>query len=163
MPSTDEDEDHAMEDDPKHRQTAMDNLVPPLDASEYGKMPSTYYRNSQQTAPAEKPHEDKPEEPQEVKAARPLIFPRDKFDGVDSDDETDSDEERLNEVGNRDGENSESEDERPQVVGEVEIDMAEEQEEFLRFSREALGITPQMWEGIVKDRNDRGGRLIGAE
>ncbi|KAF8971494.1 SGT1 protein-domain-containing protein [Flammula alnicola] len=45
------------------------------------------------------------------------------------------------------------------VVGEIEIDMDEEQEEFLEFSRQALGITDELWSKIVEDRKDRGAFL----
>lgn len=78
---------------------------------------------------------------------RPPIIPRDRYDGVDSDDETDEEE----------FEDDESEEDRPQVVGEIEIDMDEEEEEFLEFSRQALGITDEQWSTIIKDRKDRGG------
>jgi len=87
---------------------------------------------------------------------RQPFITRDKYDGVDSDDETGSEDERLNEVGDRGGENSDSEEDRPQVVGDVEIDMGEEEEDFIKFSREALGINEEMWENIVKDRQARG-------
>ncbi|WWD22408.1 hypothetical protein CI109_106899 [Kwoniella shandongensis] len=53
-----------------------------------------------------------------------------------------------------------NEDEEPQVAeGEdegMDVDMDDEQEEFLKFSREALGITDEMWEGILGDRRARG-------
>jgi hypothetical protein len=49
--------------------------------------------------------------------------------------------------------------EAPVVVeGDGDVDMGEEEEEFLKFSREALGITPDMWEGIMRDRQGRGGK-----
>ncbi|CAG8640447.1 2413_t:CDS:2, partial [Acaulospora colombiana] len=68
--------------------------------------------------------------------SRPIrrpIFQRDKFDGVDSDDETSEEEE-----------------------GEVEIDMDQEQEDFIRFSREMLGIDDDAWADIIADREKRG-------
>ena len=85
------------------------------------------------------------------KPMRPLIFPRDQFDGVeDSDDESE---------GGKDGldEDDETEEDRPQVVGELEVDMQEEEEEFLQFSREALGISSEMWNDIIQDRKSRDG------
>ncbi|KAG9124570.1 hypothetical protein FRC07_011088 [Ceratobasidium sp. 392] len=91
---------------------------------------------------------------------RPLqrpILPRDRFDGVDSDDE-DTDPEDL-ETAVKDGlpdDDSETEEDRPTVVGEVEIDMDEEQEEFIRFSREALGIDDTLWSRIMEERSNRG-------
>ena len=78
---------------------------------------------------------------------------RDKFDGVDSDDETDSDSQGAGEETEEDEEN------RPVVVDDVDVDMEEEEEEFLKFSREALGISDDMWEEIVRERQARGGKL----
>ncbi|WVR03486.1 hypothetical protein IAU60_000477 [Kwoniella sp. DSM 27419] len=39
---------------------------------------------------------------------------------------------------------------------EMEVDMGNEEEEFIKFSREALGITDEMWQGILGDRQARG-------
>jgi hypothetical protein len=86
------------------------------------------------------------------------ILPRDRFDGVDSDDE-DTDQEDL-EAAVKNGlpdDDSESEEDRPTVVGEIEIDMEEEQEEFIKFSREALGIDDALWSRIMEERTHRGG------
>lgn len=71
---------------------------------------------------------------------------RDKYEGVDSDDETD---EEIDD--------DESEEERPEVVGEVEIDMGEEEEEFLEFARQTLGISDKQWKDILQDRKERNG------
>ncbi|KAL5534603.1 hypothetical protein ACEPAG_1066 [Sanghuangporus baumii] len=158
------------------RQEAMDNLVPALDPTEYGKMPPQFYANSQKVAPITMETERREETSQvsasiqsestetgvaeimehtkvtaadSARRSRPIrrpILPRDKFDGVDSDDETDEEA----------GDEEEEEDERPQVVGEIEIDMREEQEEFLEFSRTALGISDDMWNDILRDRKSRG-------
>lgn len=139
-------------------QAAMDKLVPALEPSEYGKMPSSFHSASQRMAPTnietdiiEEPVKDqgdgKTKPGLKQKPIRPPIIPRDKYEGVDSDDE--SDEEGM--------EDDESEEDRPQVVGEVEIDMAEEEEEFLEFSRQALGITDEQWSDIIKDRKKRDG------
>jgi hypothetical protein len=55
-------------------------------------------------------------------------------------------------------------DEKPVVVGEQageeDVDMEAEQEAFLRFAREALGVDEVMWAGIVKSRQDRGGEWV---
>ena len=137
----------------------MDSLVPALEPSEYGQMPATYHRNSQRVIPTVVMTDavDNPEEPKksaeaqakssvETRLIRPPIIPRDKYDGIDSDDETD--EEDLGD---------ESEEDRPQVVGDIEIDMEEEEEEFLEFSRQALGISDEQWQEIIEDRKGRGG------
>ncbi|KAG6820765.1 hypothetical protein H0H93_012029 [Arthromyces matolae] len=137
--------------DPGARDAAMDKLVPGIEPSEYGKMPASFYSNSQRVAQTnadpdqtEQQTQSKKEAP--VKPIRQPIIPRDKYDGVDSDDETDEEE----------VEDEESEDEHPQVVGDVEIDMEEEEEEFLEFSRQALGITDDQWGDIIQERKERG-------
>jgi hypothetical protein len=84
----------------------------------------------------------------ETRLIRPRVIPRDKYDGIDSDDETD--EEDLDN-------DNESEEDRPQVIGDIEIDMEEEEEEFLEFSRQTLGISDEQWQEIIKDRRSRGG------
>ncbi|KAI0823078.1 SGT1-domain-containing protein [Trametes gibbosa] len=140
----------------KARQDAMDKLVPGIDPSEYGKMPPAFHSNSQRTAPATLDTELRDEPPTtpgtpEAAPARPIrppILPRDQYDGVDSDDETDEDE--VND------EDDEDEDEQPQVVGEIEIDMAEEEDEFIEFARQALGVSDQQWQEIMRERSERG-------
>ncbi|KAG6829290.1 hypothetical protein H0H92_005044 [Tricholoma furcatifolium] len=142
--------------EPSARRAAMEQLVPGLDPSEYGKMPPSFHNNSQRVAPtivdgteedilgseeSQSSHKEAP-----FKRVREPIIPRDKFDGVDSDDETDEDEVM----------DDESDEDRPQVVGEVEIDMEEEEEEFLEFSRQALGISDDQWNDIIQDRRERG-------
>lgn len=79
---------------------------------------------------------------------------KDKFDGVDSDDET------TDEDGGGLEDSEEDEEDCPQVEGEIEIDMEQEQDEFLRFTREALGIDDHVWEKIISDRVKRGGESI---
>jgi len=141
------------------QQHAMDKLVPSLDPSEYGKMPPSYYTGSQRVATGEiltdntddtgnSKVSDEDEQPN-TNPVRPPIITRNKYDGVDSDDESDDD-----------IEGDISEEEEPQVVGEIEIDMEEEQEEFIEFSRQILGIDDSQWEEIVKDRKERGGKYF---
>lgn len=137
------------------RQADMARLVPPLDPSEYGRMPASYYANSQRVAPTSMETEVMDAISSQTAAAsdasrqrqiRQPIIPRDQYDGVDSDDETDEEE----------GEEEEEED-KPQVVGDIEIDMEAEEEEFLEFARQALGVSDEQWEHIVRERKDRGG------
>jgi len=135
----------------------MDYLVPALDPSEYGKMPPSYHIHSQPVAPAtlltdveEAPSKEsgiKTDTGIGVKPLRSPIIPRDRYDGVDSDDETDIEDE-------------ESDEERPEVVGEIEIDMKDEEEEFLEFSRQELGISDEHWASIIEDRKQRGGESV---
>jgi len=138
---------------------AMDNLVPCLDPNDYGQMPATFYSNSQKiastTIATDVVEENRSNHGTQIhgklngKAIREPILPRNKYDGVDSDDETDED----------DLEDDESEGDMPQVVGDVEIDMEEEAEEFLEFSRRALGISEKHWNEILRDRKERGGTV----
>ncbi|KAI0651586.1 SGT1-domain-containing protein [Trametes meyenii] len=170
----DEDEDGAMSEDEtvatsrgpslteeqrRARQEAMDKLVPGIDPSEYGKMPPSYHSNSQRTAPITLGTEVRDQLPSTSSSAaspegvrsrpiRPPILPRDRYDGVDSDDETD-------EEGHVQ-EDDEDEEERPQVVGDVEIDMSHEKDEFIEFARQALGVSDEEWKIILKDRAERG-------
>lgn len=147
------------------RQTALDRLVPSLDPSDYGKMPPSYHSNSQRLAPTTietdeidglttqrtDPTTASTQVPR--KPIRAPIIPRDQYDGVDSDDETDSEGEQM--------EDDESEEDKPQVVGEIEIDMEEEQEEFLEFAKQALGVSDEQWSDIIQERRSRGGTLLG--
>jgi hypothetical protein len=125
-------------------------------------MPSSFYDRSQRVAHAASEKEDTVEETAtsatlsdtdlprtQPKLSRAPLLPRDKYEGVDSDDDTDTDE--------VDGPADEDEDE-PELVGEAEVDMAEEEEEFLEFSRQALGITDEHWQQILQERRDRGGQ-----
>jgi hypothetical protein len=110
--------------------------------------------------PSSTPHESGQQSSQknrEQPLRRPIL-PRDRFDGVDSDDE-DTDQEELETTVKSalPDEDSESDEDRPTVVGEVEIDMEEEQEEFIKFSREALGIDDALWSRIMEERKHRGG------
>jgi hypothetical protein len=44
-------------------------------------------------------------------------------------------------------------------IAEPEPDMAEEEQEFLKFAREALGINEEMWTGMLDERKARGGEF----
>lgn len=141
------------------RQAAMDKLVPGLDPAEYGKMPPSFHNNSQRVAPITMETELREVftavspgtsgEPQK-RPIRPPIIPRDKYDGVDSDDESDEE----NEGGGDDDEEAD----KPQIVGDVEIDMDEEEDEFLEFARQVLGMSDDQWSDIVRERKGRGGK-----
>ncbi|CAE6433483.1 unnamed protein product [Rhizoctonia solani] len=178
------------------RQQAMDNLVPPLEPGDYGRMPASY-SNSQPVrpntletekhipeeeempalgestpdsklsvadaykTPTSTPHDTDQQSEQKgrEKFLRRPLLPRDHFDGVDSDDDTDPEDAEL--ALNTLPDDSESEEDRPAVVGEVEIDMSDEQEEFIKFSREALGIDDALWSKIMEERKTRGAFVPG--
>ena len=132
MPDSDDESNPEAETDDD---AAQSRLVPGLEPGEYGKMPPLFYTSSQKVAPNPEPEEkqngqtvDGENEPPLIsRPIRPPILPRDKFDGVDSDDETDE-EDFI--IGNED-----SDEDHPELIGDVEPDMGEEEEEFLRFSR----------------------------
>lgn len=163
--SDDEDEPVA---DEAARQEAMAKLVPALSEAEYGQMPASFntQRVSKVTIETETVEETDPvttqfsaaepaleiTSPARTRSIRPPILPRDKYEGVDSDDESSS----SDPLAGGDEEDVESEEDRPQVVGDVEVDMDEEEAEFLEFSRQALGISDQQWGDIIKDRKGRG-------
>ncbi|CCM01639.1 uncharacterized protein FIBRA_03700 [Fibroporia radiculosa] len=135
------------------REAAMALLVPQLDPSDYGRMPASFYANSQRIAPATEDREEISVSGSSafvphMRSIRPPIIPRDKYDGVDSDDETDEDSPGI-------ADEDEAED-QPQVVGEIEINMEEEEEEFLEFARQALGVSDQQWGDILQERKNRG-------
>lgn len=136
--------------------------MPGIEPSEYGRMPSSFYDRSQRVAPAASENEDTAGEvtmsvtttdtspPRaQPRPSRAPILSRDQYEGVDSDDDSDTDE--------FDGPDDED-DEQPELVGDVEVDMAEEEEEFLEFSRHALGISDAHWQQILQERRDRGGQ-----
>lgn len=111
-----------------------------------------------------------------TKIRRPLLE-KDSFDGVDSDDESDDGgaQEELGANGGmsgalkaamaRDGIEADDDEDEPMVVEDddddeangAEVDMGEEEGEFIKFAREALGLDEQMWEKIVGERQQRGG------
>lgn len=161
----DSEEDQPVQNDADERdaavQAAMDKLVPGLESSEYGKMPSSFHSNSQRVTSVTMetderelpPSSDQNSGSEQVPRTRPIrapILPRDRYEGVDSDDETDEEYDAA--------EDEEDEEDKPQVVGEIEIDMAQEQDEFLEFARQALGMSDEQWDDILQERRDRGGK-----
>jgi hypothetical protein len=144
------------------RQDALEKLVPGIDPSEYGRMPASFYDRSQLVAPpeptdnvmevesAESAREGDISSPQS-RSVRAPILARDRYEGVDSDDDTEGEDSPVDE---------EEEEEQPQLVGEIEVDMAEEEEEFLEFSRQTLGISDDQWQQILQERRGRGGKSL---
>jgi hypothetical protein len=133
------------------RQAALEALVPGIEPAEYGQISPSFHRNSQRVtreADSEEVHDAFSEKHPPIRAP---ILTRDQYEGVDSDDE--SDEEESEEEGG-------SEDDRPQLVDDIEIDMSEEQDEFLEFARQTLGMSDQQWHDIVTERKERGGTFM---
>ncbi|KAJ3868424.1 SGT1 protein-domain-containing protein [Lentinula novae-zelandiae] len=150
----DSDNEEVVRDDPEARQSAMDNLVPKLDPSEYGKMPASFHSNSQRVAlsgvekgTVKNDLKEPQSSPGTSRLTREPILSRNTYDGVDSDDETDEEDAE---------EDSEFEEDKPQIVGDIEVDMGEEEDEFLEFSRQALGISDTQWKEILEERKTRG-------
>ena len=144
------------------RRDALEKLVPGIDPSEYGRMPASFYDRSQRVAPpeltdgaigvesAESAREGGISSPQSRSIREPILA-RDRYEGVDSDDDTEGEDSPVDE---------EEEEEQPQLVGEIEVDMAEEEEEFLEFSRQTLGISDDQWDQILRERRGRGGKSL---
>ena len=172
--SEEDDEEDDAEELARLKAEAAEKLVAPLGEGEYGVMPAKAYENSQavsaptiggETVPTADGEDSGDAEPAQIakkeKPVRRPILMRDKYDGVDSDDESESEDDDgiLRNPDHIDDEESDDED-RPTVVGEIEVDMEAEEEEFLKFSREALGISEGQWEGILKERAERGGECF---
>jgi hypothetical protein len=144
------------------RRDALEKLVPGIDPSEYGRMPASFYDHSQRVVPPELTNNVMGVESAESardggissalsRSVRAPILTRDRYEGVDSDDDTEGEDSPADE---------EEEEEQPQLVGEIEVDMAEEEEEFLEFSRQTLGISDDQWQQILQERRGRGGKSL---
>jgi hypothetical protein len=144
------------------RRDALEKLVPGIDPSEYGRMPSSFYDHSQRVAPPKstndvievegvEPSIERDSSSAQPSSVRAPLLTRDHYEGVDSDDDMEEEDSPVDE---------EEEEEQPQLVGEIEVDMAEEEEEFLEFSRQTLGISDDQWEQIVHERRAKGGKSL---
>lgn len=146
-PSTLETETHIPED------TDMPSLDEPTSQASKTSIAEVYKTSTSTARDSDQQSEQKRRE----KPFRRPLLPRDRYDGVDSDDDTDP-EDMETAINNGLPDDDESEEDRPTVVGEVEIDMNDEQEEFIKFSREALGIDDALWSKIMEERAHRGGK-----
>ena len=101
---SDDDSDDSDDDDDQDdgaaklaRREAMDKLVPGIDPSEYGKMPISFRNNSQRVAPTTVSTDTiggaEDDGQVQQKPVRAPILMRDRYEGVDSDDETDEEDE----------------------------------------------------------------------
>jgi hypothetical protein len=160
------------EPDESQKRRLLDNLVAPIDPSEYGKMtvlPETEaLPRAQQLTPVTLETETRTMPSGEQRKIRRPILARDKFDGVDSDDESSDEDDgqtdtirALHALKEQDMVQDEDEDALPQVVGgvlhDVDVDMLQEEADFIKFSRDALGISETQWDSIVSERRGRGG------
>lgn len=174
----DADSDEELDDDDKRR--IMDALVPSLSHNEWGastqsKLQQEQQEQKDQTVNLSTSKEEDllnkvkefVDDPSEIKQReeddrlRRPYFEKEEYDGYsDSDDGIDEETrnaERLKsgirELGDDEAEEIEN---LPQVDGDVDIDMGNEEEDFLAFSREALGIDDALWKRIISERKDRG-------
>lgn len=138
--SDDEDDSDAEVVKPTAAETkaAQDKLVPSLPTEEWG------------SHTQKKPAEASTDEPPPL-LSEPKLQP-DQYDGA-SDDEDDED------MLNEDESALQMNEDGAQIVdGDEEVDMDQEMEDFLKFTREALGLTAEQYEDILKSRSDRGGK-----
>lgn len=140
--SSDEDSDVEQAPTSAEKQAAQDKLIPSLPKEEWGS------------------HTQKPQtaQDQKVEATPPISAPKleeEHYDGA-SDDEDDDEEMNEDQSALRTGE------EGAQIMGDGEVDMDQEMEEFLRFTREALGLTAEQYDDILKSRSQRGGEFFSA-
>ncbi|EIW67973.1 hypothetical protein TREMEDRAFT_44967 [Tremella mesenterica DSM 1558] len=172
----------------EERERRLNELVPDLPADEWGSKTQTTTKIDVTMNDSDVKKELKKATPLKM---RPPIFPKDKFDGVDSSD-SDSDSEDLPVKGSAgwiiaqkkwaesapkiETLDEDEEDRGNLVLGddiddemirnlerdqglqgdEADVDMEAEQDEFLAFAREALGITDDAWENILSERRERG-------
>ena len=166
--SENENENSVMTEEDKNR--IMTNLVPSLQANEWGAENSKKNDGMKLDSKGEqdlinqiKSFVEDPEEQKktaEDEKLRSRVFERNKYDGH-SDSEDDNDDEiesrennrNVNIVGEDEGEEEEN---LPQVEGDIDIDMGNEEDDFVKFSRSTLGIDDQLWEKIINDRKQRG-------
>lgn len=117
---------------------AQDKLIPSLPTEEWGS------HTQKKSVPI--PADDPPPLVSELK------LQPDHYDGA-SDDEDDED------MMNEDESALQIDEDGAQIVdGDEEVDMDQEMEDFLKFTREALGLTAEQYEDILKSRADRGGK-----
>lgn len=76
------------------------------------------------------------------------------YDGVEDDESGDEDDLARREAGLATEETADG-----ATVVEDEIDMQQEMNDFLKFTREALGLSEDQYEGILKDRREAGCKL----
>lgn len=136
-PASDSDDERPHIDE-SQKQKDMDSLVPSLGREEWGRKESAAQPTS--AGAASQPLPEKPEsrfEPEKYEGAS---------DDEDSPSEGDGDDAPIQEL---DDETAEKQD----------INMGDEMHDFLRFTREALGLSESQYNDILKSRSDRGGEV----
>lgn len=168
--------------DDSDKQRLMNNLVPSLGQNEWGSATQSQPHQQKQEQKDEttnlstkneedilkrvKEFVDDPAEKQrreEDDRLRKPHFEKEKYDGYSDSEDEGLDEETRDAERLKGGLKELGEDEMeddienlPQVVGDVDIDMGNEEEDFLNFSREALGIDDALWNKIISERRERG-------
>ena len=148
---SDDDSDDASEMSPEDRKAAQDKLVAPLAPEEWGE------QNRAEAKAREEPakNDASAEKQKTAEEIAPSRFEAEHYEGA-SEDEEEADEDMMDEHQSamrhdEDGAQIIDEDE------EAEVDMDQEMEDFLKFTREALGLTQEQYADILKSRSDRGG------
>jgi hypothetical protein len=139
------------------KQDRLDKLVAPLEDSEWGAAAAAKARelNTAKEAASSPSSKTSPSKPKETVTS---VF-HDKFDGVSDSEESEDDEMPIaNGTKTARFENEDDDDLAPQVVDDEGLQFGPgEMEEFLNFTREALGLSEEQFGDIVQSRKDRGG------
>lgn len=150
----------------EEKQERLSKLVPSLATTEWGQAAHEAAKalNTPKDGKAEQ-SADRRKHTVEVDAKRVQSKFASKYDGVSSDESSDEDDGFAATVrlpgGNGEiavGLDDEDEDDRAQIVDDEGLEFGEgEMEEFLNFTREALGLTEDQYKDIVENRRERGG------
>lgn len=131
---------------PEERAARTAALVAPLAEADWGHKP----------APAAAPATPALERP-----AREPKLTRNVYEGAsDDDDSSEGEDEGAPPKGGEDGEYEGVDEDDPAVLGEPDLDLEEEMDEFLRFATETLGLSKEQYQGILGEREKRGGEGI---
>ncbi|SGY66455.1 BQ5605_C004g02676 [Microbotryum silenes-dioicae] len=151
-----------MSEEEKKRRLA--SLVKGLEESEWGA--KTIEKETPSKAEAGSKAKDTIDVPPKTNAARAPQLTRNKYDGASESDDSSDDEEEGQEGlgGSLPGMNEDltgREGDQGEDAPAVEMDMEEEMDEFLKFATETLGLTPEQYEDILKERKGRGAFVPG--
>lgn len=131
---------------PEERAARTAALVAPLPSTDWGHKP----------IPASAPSAPAPDRP-----AREPKLTRNVYEGASDDEDSSGGEDDSAPPRNGEGgeyEGMEAEEDDPAVEGEVDLDLEEEMDEFLKFATETLGLSKEQYQGILGEREKRGGK-----
>lgn len=133
-PASDSDDERPQVNE-QQKQKDMDALVPSLGQDEWG------HKESAAPPPSASASEAVPEKP----ASR---FEPENYDGASDDEDSPSE---------GDGEDAPIQELDDETAEKQDINMGDEMHDFLRFTRDALGLSESQYNDILKSRSDRGG------